>query len=160
MQRPDPALYAGDLFGEYYQAERPTASRRVSLRLLMPGLLTCLIAALASLWLAEHYGFPAILLGLLIGLALNFLAQLDALEAGLDFASRHFLRVGIVLLGLQLTVMDISGVGWIHDLPRGRPAARTGHASCARGQSLDATAQKQENFQRIFTSQPRTNAGS
>ncbi|QUL36998.1 YeiH family protein [Erythrobacter sp. JK5] len=113
VQRPDPALYAGDLFGEYYQAERPTAVRRVSLRELVPGLLTCLIAALASLWLAEHYGFPAILLGLLIGLALNFLAQLGALEAGLDFAARHFLRLGIVLLGLQLTVMDVSGLGWM-----------------------------------------------
>lgn len=110
---PDPALYAGDLFGEFYQTHSTPAPRRLALRELVPGLLTCLTAALAALWLSEHYGFPAILLGLLIGLALNFLAQLESLGAGLDFTARHFLRIGIVLLGLQVTLTDLSDLGWM-----------------------------------------------
>lgn len=113
MSKPDPALFAGDLFGEVYQAELASGPQAASWRVLLPGLLTCLMAALAALWLAEHYGFPAILLGLLIGLALNFLSEHPALGSGLDFASRHFLRLGIVLLGLQVTFAQIGAIGWL-----------------------------------------------
>ena len=35
----------------------------------LPGLAVVGVAAGTSAWLAEHYGFPIILLGLLIGLA-------------------------------------------------------------------------------------------
>ena len=112
-RKPDPALFAGDLFGEVYQSEIADPGERQTLAGLLPGLLTCLIAALAAMWLAEHYGFPAILLGLLIGLALHFLADHPALGTGLDFAARHFLRIGIVLLGLQVTVMQIGAIGWL-----------------------------------------------
>ncbi len=110
---PDPGLFAGDLFGEVYQAELVAKPQRVTLGVLLPGLVTCLIASLAAMWLAEHYGFPAILLGLLIGLALHFLSEHPALGAGLDFAARHFLRIGIVLLGLQITLMQIGAIGWL-----------------------------------------------
>lgn len=113
MKKPDPALYAGDLFGEVYRAEVEQQATSIRLIDLLPGLLTCLMASFAALWLADQYGFPAILLGLLIGLALHFLAELPSLGAGLDFASRHFLRIGIVLLGLQVTVMQIGAIGWL-----------------------------------------------
>jgi len=106
--------YAGDLFGEIYQAEtRQEPSKRASLLALVPGLLVCATASLAALWLSDQYGFPAILLGLLIGLALNFLSDHPRTGAGLDFASKNFLRGGIVLLGLQITLMQIGEVGWL-----------------------------------------------
>ncbi|XUU61239.1 YeiH family protein [Erythrobacter sp. HA6-11] len=105
-------LFAGDLYGEVYQAEQSDAPKRFAFAEIIPGLLTCLVASLAALWLSEHYGFPAVLLGLIIGLSLNFLSELPSLGAGLDFASRHFLRIGIVLLGLQVTWAEISGMGW------------------------------------------------
>lgn len=108
---PERDLFAGDLYGEIYQAEQSEQAVRLPFTAVIPGLLTCLIATLAALWLAEHYGFPAVLLGLIIGLALNFLSEHPALGAGLDFASRHFLRVGIVLLGLQVTWSEIGGMG-------------------------------------------------
>ncbi len=112
-KEPDPALFAGDLFGEVYQSEVAAQPSRITLSSLLPGLLTCLIASLAAMWLSEHYGFPAILLGLLIGLALHFLSDHPALGEGLDFAARHFLRIGIVLLGLQITAMQIGAIGWL-----------------------------------------------
>lgn len=112
-QRPDPGLYAGDLFGEFYQAEQKLSEKRPALGAILPGLTTCLVAAFAAMWLAEHYGFPAILLGLLIGLSLHFLSDHPALGEGLDFAARHFLRFGIVLLGLQVTLSQISAIGWL-----------------------------------------------
>lgn len=109
---PERDLFAGDLYGEMYQAEHSEGPARFALAAIIPGLLTCLVATFAALWLSEHYGFPAVLLGLIIGLALNFLSELPSLGAGLDFASRHFLRIGIVLLGLQVTWAEISGMGW------------------------------------------------
>lgn len=110
-RKPDPALYAGDLFGEFYEAERAGVPSRVSLAALLPGMATCLIVGFAALWLAQQYGFPAILGGLLLGLALHFLSEHPALGEGLDFISRHFLRFGIVLLGLQVSLGQIAQVG-------------------------------------------------
>ncbi|MEM7779433.1 MAG: putative sulfate exporter family transporter [Pseudomonadota bacterium] len=111
-KKPDPNLYAGDLFGEFYQVEQSDTPRRVALRALVPGVATALIVAFAALWLSQQYGIPAILAGLLLGLALAFLAEHPLLGEGLDFVSRHFLRVGIVLLGLQVSLMQIADLGW------------------------------------------------
>jgi len=106
--------YAGDLFGEIYHADSQTAApprRRVAEY--VPGLLVCTTAALASAWLADFYGFPLILLGLLIGLALSFVSDDARTIPGLDFVSKHFLRAGIVLLGLQVTWMQVMALGWL-----------------------------------------------
>ena len=112
MAKPDPGLYAGDLFGEFYQVEQAEPSRRVQFRSLLPGVATALIVALAALWLSDQYGIPAILAGLLLGLALHFLAEHPRLGEGLDFVSRQFLRFGIVLLGLQVSLMQIAALGF------------------------------------------------
>jgi|GEM_PF-4866850 len=94
-------FYAGDLFGEIHQAEIAPEKRPRTAYL--PGLAICATASLAAMWLAEYYAFPLILLGLLIGLALSFASEDARTHAGLDFAARHGLRLGIVVLGLQIT---------------------------------------------------------
>ena len=104
-------FYAGDLFGEIHQAE--TVPKRRSGAAYLPGLAICATASLAATWLADHYGFPIILLGLLIGLALSFASEDERTHAGLDFAARHGLRLGIVVLGLQITVMQVAALGWL-----------------------------------------------
>ncbi|HWW58535.1 MAG TPA: putative sulfate exporter family transporter [Sphingopyxis sp.] len=78
---------------------------------LFPGLAACAAASAAAAWLSDHYGFPIILLGLLVGLALNFIAANEATHRGLDFAARTFLRIGIVVLGLQVTFLQIAVLG-------------------------------------------------
>lgn len=80
--------------------------------ILVPGLTVTLVVGLAALWLSRQYGLPAILAGLLLGLALNFLAEHPALGAGLNFVASQFLRLGIVLLGLQVSFSQITAVGW------------------------------------------------
>jgi uncharacterized integral membrane protein (TIGR00698 family) len=50
-------------------------------------------------------------LGLLVGLSLNFVTADARTHRGLDFASRSCLRFGIVLLGLQVSVFQISALG-------------------------------------------------
>ncbi len=101
--------HGGDLFGELHLAESaPAPARRPPM---FPGLALCGVAAAAAAWLSDHYGFPIILLGLLVGLALNFVSQDPRTHAGLDFASRTCLRWGIVVLGLQVTFAQIGAVG-------------------------------------------------
>lgn len=105
-----PEFFAGDLFGELYAAD--TAPPKRAWRDYVPGLLLAGTAALAAAFLAGQYGFPVILLGLLIGLALSFVSEVEATAPGLDFAARHFLRIGIVLLGFQVTFAQVLALGW------------------------------------------------
>ncbi|MFN3468583.1 MAG: YeiH family protein [Novosphingobium sp.] len=101
---------AADLFGEIHLAELtpPPAPARDTV---FHGLAICAIAAAAAAWLSEHYHFPIILLGLLIGLSLSFVARDPRSHRGLDFASRTCLRLGVVLLGLQVTFGQIGSLG-------------------------------------------------
>ncbi len=78
---------------------------------LLPGLAICTIASLAAAFLSGQYGAPIILMGLLLGLALNFVASDPRTHPGLDFAGRTCLRIGIVLLGTQVTLMQIGALG-------------------------------------------------
>ncbi len=108
----DSLPYGGDLFGELQlAANEASAPRPGKTALLFPGLALCGVAAAAAAWLSEHYGFPLILLGLLVGLALNFISHDVKNHAGLDFASRTCLRWGIVVLGLQVTWAQINALG-------------------------------------------------
>lgn len=101
-----------DLFGEIYLAEKSVSQEADTGRAnLFPGLAVCAVGAAAAAWLSDHYGFPIILLGLLIGLSLNFISQDPRTHAGLDFAARTFLRLGIVALGLQVTLSQIGTLG-------------------------------------------------
>jgi uncharacterized integral membrane protein (TIGR00698 family) len=112
----DALPYGGDLFGELYLSEQEVAARAEARPGLprpryLPGLAVVLVAAAAAAWLAEHYRFPIILLGLLLGLALNFVAREEATHPGLDLASRSCLRWGIVALGLQVTLAQVWALG-------------------------------------------------
>lgn len=67
--------------------------------------------ALASSFLAEHYGAPAMLFALLIGMAFNFMSDGPRAADGIAFSSRTLLRCGVALLGLRLTFADVSQLG-------------------------------------------------
>lgn len=109
----DALPHSGDLFGEIYLSEQASqaARPRLALGAYLPGIAIVGVAAGTSAWLAEHYGFPIILLGLLIGLALNFVAREPSTHPGLDFASRTCLRWGIVALGFQVTLAQVWALG-------------------------------------------------
>ncbi len=100
---------AADLYGDLLE---PSLGTRHAFRDYMPGLLVTGIAALAAAWLAEHYGAPRMLMGLLIGLALNFTNTDRRLHGGLALASTTLLRWGIVIAGLQVTIWQIADLGW------------------------------------------------
>jgi uncharacterized integral membrane protein (TIGR00698 family) len=113
--RPDFEAYAGDLFGEMMLADSTAAFDRKAekkpLSRFVPGLAISAIAGAAAAWLAQNYGVPVILAGLLIGLAVNFASADPRTHDGLDAVSRYGLRAGIVLLGFQVTVMQVMQMG-------------------------------------------------
>ena len=85
----------------------------------LSGVAAAAIAALLA-W-AIHLLVPAIpLLTAAVGLGIvvaQFSVTRDALSGmlapGLSIASKRFMRLGIVLLGLKLSVVDIVGLGWV-----------------------------------------------
>jgi uncharacterized membrane protein YadS len=111
--RPDYEAFAGDLFGEIMLADSAAAAKaeKKPLSRFVPGLAICAIAGAAAAWMAQNYGVPVILAGLLIGLAVNFAATDPRTHDGLDAVSRHGLRAGIVLLGFQVTIMQVAAMG-------------------------------------------------
>ena len=85
----------------------------------LPGL------ALAAIGAAAGFGIHALLpvvpwltasivLGVIVSCVVPVRPALDGvLKPGLAVASRRVLRIGIVLLGLQLSLLDIAKLGWI-----------------------------------------------
>ena len=79
---------------------------------LLPGCFVAIITGLAALFLSEHYGAPAMLFALLLGIALSFLYEGTQCKAGIEFTASHILRVGIALLGLRIAFGDLVSLGW------------------------------------------------
>ncbi|MBA4491741.1 putative sulfate exporter family transporter [Paracoccus sp. S1E-3] len=74
-------------------------------------LLACLVAA-AARFLSDHYGAPAMLMALLIGMAFNFLAADPLCAPGLAVTSTTLLRAGVALLGFKLSVAELAELGF------------------------------------------------
>ena len=76
-----------------------------------PGLLVSLVVAIAAQFLSEHYGAPAMLLALLLGMAFHFLADEGRCVEGIDFTARYVVRFGVALLGARISVELLTGLG-------------------------------------------------
>ena len=76
-----------------------------------PGFLICTIIALSATFLSEHYGGPQLLYALLIGLSLHFLSQQADNLLGINFCARTVLRFGVALLGIRITLDQVSHLG-------------------------------------------------
>jgi len=89
------------LFHEYLSAGRQ----------LLPGLMIAALISASAQFMSEHYGAPAMLMALLIGQALTFLAEDRRFTQGLAFCARNLLRFGVILLGMRIstdTLRDLS----------------------------------------------------
>ena len=80
-------------------------------RLIAPGLLVAFVIALAAGFLSDHYGAPVMLFALLIGMSVHFLAEEGSAVAGVQFASRDVLRLGVALLGTRITIDQVVSLG-------------------------------------------------
>ena len=74
-----------------------------SVRSLFPGILASVIVAIAAVFLNEHYGAPAMLFALLLGLSFKFLSDDGPCLPGILTSSTTILRIGVALLGFRIT---------------------------------------------------------
>ncbi|WOE33137.1 MULTISPECIES: YeiH family protein [unclassified Acinetobacter] len=79
---------------------------------LTPGIFVSIVVAVAATFLAEHYDVPVMLLALLLGMALSFLAVEGQCKAGIEFTARSIMRLGIALLGMRITLEQMTALGW------------------------------------------------
>ncbi len=77
-----------------------------------PGLAVAGVVAVAATFLSVHYHASAMLFALLLGMALNFLAEEGRCLPGIQIASTLVLRTGVALLGLRITVAQVQALGW------------------------------------------------
>lgn len=77
----------------------------------IPGVLICAVIALAATFLSEHYGGPQLLYALMIGLSLHFLSQQISNKIGINFCAKTVLRIGVALLGIRITLGQVSHLG-------------------------------------------------
>ena len=77
-----------------------------------PGLAVAGVVAVAATFLSVHYHASAMLFALLLGMALNFLAEEGRCLPGIQMASTLVLRTGVALLGLRITVAQVQALGW------------------------------------------------
>jgi uncharacterized integral membrane protein (TIGR00698 family) len=78
---------------------------------IIPGTLICAVIALSATFLSEHYGGPQLLYALLIGLSLHFLSLQESTRIGINFCAKTVLRVGVALLGIRITLGQVSQLG-------------------------------------------------
>ncbi|WP_219999878.1 YeiH family protein [Halomonas sp. LBP4] len=75
------------------------------------GVLVCVTIALATTFIADHYGGPTLLYALLFGMSLHFLSEEGRCVAGIEFAARTILRLGVALLGVRITIEQVTELG-------------------------------------------------
>lgn len=81
-------------------------------RALAPGVLICGLIALAAQFLADHYGAPAMLMALLLGMTMNFVQEPPSRSAaGVGFCARVVLRIAVALLGARIGIDAFSALG-------------------------------------------------
>jgi uncharacterized integral membrane protein (TIGR00698 family) len=102
--------------------KNPFQSHFNNLVQLIPGLAATTLLAWVSIWLSEYIGtalmgfekspisavMMAIILGMLIG---NVMPMPAALKPGLKFSMKKLLRLGIILLGIRLSVLSVFKLG-------------------------------------------------
>ena len=77
----------------------------------MRGLLIATILGVAAQFLSDHYGAPAMLMALLLGMVFYFLSSDKTIKPGIDFTARTVLRIGVALLGLRISADLLLGLG-------------------------------------------------
>lgn len=75
------------------------------------GILVSAVVAVAAISLAEHYHVSAMLFALLLGMAMNFLSTEGQCVPGIRFSASTLLRIGVALLGVRITLAQVTALG-------------------------------------------------
>jgi uncharacterized integral membrane protein (TIGR00698 family) len=78
----------------------------------LPGTLLAGVVAMAATGVSALHGGPQLLYALFFGVAFHYLSTDTKAKPGIEFCSRHVLRLGVGLLGARITAAQIAGLGW------------------------------------------------
>src|SRR5215207_2741771 len=85
-------------------------------RSIVPGVLLSALVAIAAVTAAPLAAvvapIPAMVIALLIGIALNPIAQRAMFQPGILFCLKTILRWAVALLGLRIALGEIAALGW------------------------------------------------
>jgi len=87
------------------------AACRAAWSSVFPGAAVAILVGMAAAFLGGHYKGSMLLFALLLGMALNFLTEDKRLAPGIQFVAGSVLRIGVALLGLRLTLENVSVLG-------------------------------------------------
>jgi len=86
------------------------------IRAIIPGAMLAILIAAMSLSIETRLGGPVMLYALLGGALCNPLSARAGLEhrlrPGLDFSADTLLKVGVALLAVKITLVDVANLGW------------------------------------------------
>lgn len=82
------------------------------LRSIGPGFMASALIAGAAGLAASLTSGPIMLFALLLGIAMNFLGKKEQFNPGIAFTSKFVLRLGVALLGLKISLGDVTSLGW------------------------------------------------
>jgi uncharacterized integral membrane protein (TIGR00698 family) len=86
------------------------------IRSILPGLLLSSLVAVAAVaaapLIAKLVPIPAMVIALLIGIALNAVAERPLFQPGIVFCLKTLLRWAVALLGLRIALGEIAALGW------------------------------------------------
>lgn len=96
----------------FYESQLPLKSRvETAIRLYAPGVLVCAVVGTAAQFLSEHYGAPAMLMALLLGIAFGFLGEDGRCVPGIELTAKKVLRIGVAILGARVSAELMVGLG-------------------------------------------------
>lgn len=78
----------------------------------LPGVALAGLIGLAASGVSALHGGPTLLYALFFGIAFHYLSHEPKTRPGIEFASKHVLRLGVALLGARITAAQIAGLGW------------------------------------------------
>jgi uncharacterized integral membrane protein (TIGR00698 family) len=78
----------------------------------LPGICLASVIALAATFVSTLHGGPQFLYALFFGVAFHYLSHDAKTKPGIEFCTRHVLRLGVGLLGARITASQIAGLGW------------------------------------------------
>ena len=88
----------------------------------LPGLLLSILFGIASIWSSEFVGtklmgysrspISAVMVALILGMLVGNIVRIPPIfSTGITFAMKKILRIGIVLLGIRLSIGDVARLG-------------------------------------------------
>ena len=101
--------------GSDVQAQKNTLrihSVLVTANKLVPGVILAFAIAAIAILIGRQFGGPVMLYALVIGLAGHSFATLKQTRAGMSFAADTVLKIGVALLGVKITIVDIADLGF------------------------------------------------